>query len=56
MVINSDLAPAGKYLAICTQCQPILPMEFEDKEKRDEWASKHRTTNHKVLEVDPKAE
>jgi hypothetical protein len=38
------------YLAICRECQPILPQPFDDRYKRDEWASDHsNATRHNVL-------
>lgn len=37
------------FLAICQDCEPILPQPFYVQAERDEWAEKHRTaTGHRV--------
>jgi hypothetical protein len=42
------------YLAICLDCQPILPQPFSDKVERDVWASTHEeATGHMVVRSMP---
>ncbi|AXH45147.1 hypothetical protein SEA_BISKIT_49 [Gordonia phage Biskit] len=37
------------FLADCLDCEPSLPLPFEDESKRDEWAKAHaKTTHHRV--------
>jgi hypothetical protein len=36
------------YLAVCQDCEPILPQPFRDETERDEWAAAHATTGHRV--------
>lgn len=37
-----------RFIALCLDCTPYLPMPFETPELRDEWAEVHRTTGHRV--------
>ena len=38
------------YLAICTQCTPLLPQPFTRPEDRDRWVTGHKQgTGHQVL-------
>jgi hypothetical protein len=42
----------GWYLAICEDCQPLLPQPFRDSAERDAWAKAHAETGHTVARVD----
>ena len=39
------------YVALCEDCEPVLPQPFRDRVERDTWADKHRTaTGHMVTQ------
>jgi hypothetical protein len=38
-----------RYLAECRQCEPVLPVPFEDEEERGKWQAEHQAaTGHEV--------
>jgi hypothetical protein len=37
------------HLAVCQDCEPVLPQPFSDEHERDHWAGAHaRATGHLV--------
>jgi len=49
VALVSDYISPGKFGAVCMDCVPIIPQEFDTSEQRDDWVNRHRVCGHQEI-------